>query len=112
MYYRSGEHDVILNQGAGKQVFRMSGYTCTYFCGVSLALLMVIIEGKYNSTDFVLFRWQYFVVMVLAGFMMLSVVVWPFEDVKAAPEERWNVDSNSWYSAFAQPSWVKFDFYL
>merc|ERR1711902_194736 len=101
--YWSGEHHTIGSQG--KSIFRMSGYVVTYFCGVILALLMVIIESRTNVKDFVLPRWQYFVLMLIAGFLMLSVVCWPFDDVKNAPDERWNIGSNEWYSAFAQPAW-------
>merc|ERR1712087_216394 len=103
--YWSGEHHTIVSQGLGKMIFRFSGYGVTYFCGVILALLMVIIESRTNVQDFVLARWQHFVMMVIAGFLMLSIVVWPFDDVKKAPDQRWDIAANSWYSAFAQPAW-------
>ena len=80
-------------------------FASCYFCGVALAFFMVIIDE--NQKNFVLLKWQYFGMVALSGFILLSLVMWPYEDVKDAPEERWGVADNSWYCAFDKTAWVK-----
>ena len=85
--------------------WRISGLVSCYFCGTSLAFAMVMIDEKVNH--FVIKKRLYFAIMILSGFILLSLVCWPFEDLKDAPEKRWGPASNSWYSAFYKTAWVK-----
>lgn len=85
-------------------------FASCYFSGVALAFFMVIIDEK--NAKFVLQRWIYFVLVALSGFILLSLVMWPYEDVKDAPESRWSVADNSWYKAFDKTAWVKWAFYI
>merc|ERR1719334_2630922 len=46
--------------------------------------------------------------MVMAAFIMLSLVVWPYQDVENAPEDRWGHTANRMYYALAGqggPAW-------
>ena len=97
-------YDDGVNDGVAPSLILYSGFVACYYCGVTLAFLMVIIDEKNSS--FKLRRWQYFVTMIIAGAMMLSVVVTPYDDVKNAPDDRWNMASNGWYSALCKIAWV------
>ena len=86
-------------------VWKMSGLISVYFCGTSLAFFMVIIDEKVK--DFAVKKWQYFALMMFSGFIFLSLVCWPFQDLRDAPAVRWSAAANSWYSAFYKTAWVK-----
>ena len=86
-------------------IFTGFSFVSCYACGGTLAFFMVIIDEKVK--DFKLKKWQYFLLMVLSGFIFLSLVLWPFDDVKNAPDDRWGATSNSMYNAFAKTAWVK-----
>ena len=76
-----------------------------YFTAVSLAFLMVIIDETRNS-KFVLRAWQYWSCMLMAAFIMLSLMLWPYQDVENAPDDRWGKTANSMYYALGRPAWV------
>ena len=80
-------------------------YVSCYFCGVTLAFLMMIIDEKVKH--FALKKWQYLTMMILSGYLLLCLVLWPFADMKDAPESRWGMASNAWYNAFGKTAWVK-----
>merc|ERR1712190_236397 len=78
-----------------------------YFIAVILALMMIIIDetAKRKSFKFVLKRWQYWSCMLMVTFIMLSCVVWPYQDIKGTADERWSKTSNAWYYALGRPAW-------
>merc|ERR1719242_2359882 len=78
-------------------------FVSPYFCGVALGFFMVIIDEKYPH--FALKQWQYFGLVAVSGFTLLSLVMWPYADVRDAPEERWSVAANSWYVALEKTAW-------
>ena len=43
--------------------------------------------------------------MALAGFILCSLEMWPYADVKNAPEERWGLAAHELYFAFSRPAW-------
>ena len=79
-----------------------------YFIAVALALMMIIIDetAKRKSFKFVLKRWQYWSCMLMVAFLMLSCVVWPYQDIKGGVDGRWSKASNAWYYALSRPAWV------
>ena len=79
-----------------------------YFIAVTLAFVMEIIDErvKQNNERFVLKAWQYWSCMAMAAFIMLSLVVWPYQDVENIPADRWNQTANSFYYALSRPAWV------
>ena len=74
-----------------------------YFIGVALMFVMIMIQEK--NKKFVLSKVQYYSTLLLASFIMLSLVVWPYQDVKDQPDNRWSLLSNQFYFAFGRPAW-------
>eukprot|EP01083_Nonionella_stella_P082325 227212_1 len=79
-----------------------------YFIGVTLTFVMITINEWYNkhrNGRFVLYKWSY--VAVIAGSMLIfgCLMIWPYNDVKHAPEERWSLSSNEVYFALCRPAW-------
>merc|ERR1719219_2816928 len=77
----------------------------TYFIAVFLAMAMIIIDGKERKKPFALKAWQYWSCMVMAAFILLSLVIWPYQDVEDLPDDRWNDLSNQFYYALGRPAW-------
>ena len=68
-----------------------------YFIGVTLMLIIIIIDEqmKRKKTKFVLPKLVYFGLVLLSGFILCSLVIWPYQDVENAPEgERWTLLQN------------------
>jgi len=78
-----------------------------YFTAVVLAMTMIIIDEKMkrNGDKFVLKAWQYWSCMLMAAFMMLSCVVWPYQDVENLPNGRWGKTAQSFFYALSRPTW-------
>jgi len=78
-----------------------------YFTAVALAMVMIVIDEKVakNGDKFVLKAWQYWSCMLVAAFIMLSCVVWPYQDVEHMPEDRWGTTAGSFYYALGRPVW-------
>ena len=79
-----------------------------YFVAVLLALNMIIIDES-RKQKFVLRAWQYWSCILMAAFIMLSLVVWPYQDVEDAPDDRWRHTANQMYYALGGqggPAWV------
>ena len=117
-FYNSFQYDLSPNRSyrsphsgghpGGISIFwigKIFSFTVCYCCGVALAFFMMIIDEK--NKKFVLLKWQYFGLVALSCFALASVVMWPYNDVKDAPEIRWSASSNSWYSALCKTAWVK-----
>jgi len=75
-----------------------------YFIAVALAMIMIMID-EMKSRKFVLSACQYWACMVAAAFILLSLVVWPYQDVEDLPDDRWNDLSNQFYYALGRPAW-------
>merc|ERR1719464_1729653 len=54
---------------------------------------------------FVLKAWQYWSCILMAAFIMLSLVVWPYQDVENTPEDRWSDTANELYYALSRTAW-------
>ena len=76
-----------------------------YFIAVALAMLMMIID-EMRDQKLVLKAWQYWSCILMAAFIMLSLVVWPYQDVENLPDDRWGKTANSFYYALSRPAWV------
>jgi len=74
-----------------------------YFIGVACMMLMICIQEK-NKT-FVLDKLQYYALILSSSFIMLALVVWPYQDVEDQPDNRWSLLSNQMYYAFGRPAW-------
>ena len=79
-----------------------------YFMAVALAMIMIVIDDgvKKKERKFVLKAWQYWSCMLMAAFIMLSCVVWPYQDVRNLPDDRWGKTAQSFYFALGRPAWV------
>merc|ERR1719251_696090 len=66
-------------------------------------MLMICIQEKYKS--FVLDKLQYYALLFASCFIMLSLVVWPYQDVEDQPDDRWSLLSNQFFYALCRPSW-------
>merc|ERR1719510_2638996 len=71
---------------------------------MALAMLMITIDEMKNK-KFVLKAWQYWVCMLTASFILLSLVVWPYQDVQNLPNDRWGYTANSFYYALGRTAW-------
>merc|ERR1719219_793850 len=76
-----------------------------YFIAVALAMIMIMIDETKSRKKFVLNKCQYWICMVMAAFILLSLVVWPYQDVEDLPDDRWNDLSNQFYYALGRPAW-------
>eukprot|EP01083_Nonionella_stella_P026983 74233_1 len=74
-----------------------------YFIGVATLFIFVMINEKYKKYQ--LTKKMYFILMLLSGFILLSLMCWPYNDVKDAPKNRWGYTSNSMYYALSRPAW-------
>jgi len=84
-------------------VLALMSFISCYASGVALAFFMVILDEK--KKNFALQKWQYFTMMMLSGFILLCLMMWPYDDVKESPENRWGLYQNSAYNAFAKTAW-------
>eukprot|EP00484_Ammonia_sp_Unknown_P015285 CAMPEP_0197056430 /NCGR_PEP_ID=MMETSP1384-20130603/84570_1 /TAXON_ID=29189 /ORGANISM="Ammonia sp." /LENGTH=789 /DNA_ID=CAMNT_0042490423 /DNA_START=233 /DNA_END=2602 /DNA_ORIENTATION=- len=50
-------------------------------------------------------RSVYFCMMTLSLFTLCCLVMWPYDDVKEAPEHRWSSTANQAYYVLSQPAW-------
>ena len=76
-----------------------------YFIAVALAFAMILIDES-RKQKFVLKAWQYWSCILMAAFIMLSLVVWPYQDAANLTDDRWSKMSNSLYFALSRPAWV------
>ena len=56
--------------------------------------------------EFDMKKWRYFGMRMVSGFMIMSLVLWPFDDLINAPETRWNTAvavQSLWVSAPSSP---------
>eukprot|EP00483_Globobulimina_turgida_P011533 UN11555 len=74
-----------------------------YFIGVALMFIFLILDEQ--NKRFVLCKSHYFVVLLLASFIMLALVIWPYQDVEHVPNNRWSLLSNQFYFALSRPAW-------
>jgi len=64
-----------------------------------------MIDETKSRKKFVLNKCQYWICMIMAAFILLSLVVWPYQDVEDLPDDRWNDLSNQFYYALGRPAW-------
>merc|ERR1719242_1343745 len=85
--------------------FKPWTWMSTYFIGVALAMWMIMIDEK--KQKFVIKAWQYWSCMLMAAFIMMSLMFWPYQDVKDLPNGRWGKTANSMYYALGKggPAW-------
>jgi len=86
--------------------FKPWTWMSTYFIGVALAMWMIMIDEK--KQKFVIKAWQYWSCMLMAAFIMMSLMFWPYQDVKDLPNGRWGKTANSMYYALGGqggPAW-------
>jgi len=80
-----------------------------YFIGVTLMFVMIAINEWYaeqhKNGKFVLYKSVYFGLLAMSLGIMCSCVMWPYGDVKHAPEKRWNLSSNIAYYVLCRPAW-------
>jgi len=78
-----------------------------YFIGVTLMFVMITINEKYQQqgSKFALFKSTYFIILGVALFTLGSLVMWPYDDSKAAPDHRWSSTANAIYYALCRPMW-------
>merc|ERR1719150_1623595 len=90
----------------GDSYIKPWAWMSAYFLAVALAMWMIIIDE--NNQKFVLKAWQYWSCMLMAAFIMMSLMFWPYQDVKDLPDGRWGKTSNSMYYALGGqggPAW-------
>jgi len=75
-----------------------------YFLAVALAMVMIVIDEN-KQRKLVLKAWQYWLCMISASFILLSLVVWPYQDVQHLPNDRWGYTANSLYYALGRTAW-------
>eukprot|EP01084_Bolivina_argentea_P262731 444424_1 len=79
-----------------------------YFIGVTLMFIMITINewyAKHKNGVFILYKYAYWAVLLLSLFIMGCLVIWPYDDVKNAPERRWGLTANEIYYALCRPAW-------
>merc|ERR1712087_1012102 len=73
------------------------------------AFLMIIIDDsktvKGKAQKFVLRAWQYWSCILMSAFILLSLMLWPYQDVQNYPDDRWSADASSMYYALGRPAW-------
>eukprot|EP00483_Globobulimina_turgida_P002898 UN02903 len=74
-----------------------------YFIGVALMFIFLILDEQ--NKRFVLCKSHYFVVILLASFIMLALVIWPYQDVEHVPNNPWSLLSHQFYFALSRPAW-------
>eukprot|EP00483_Globobulimina_turgida_P003316 UN03321 len=77
---------------------RMAPY---YFGTFTMLTILTLKTYKFEIRS----RLIYFCVMGLSCFIMLSLVFWPWADIKNAPRDRWDLVSNQIYYALSRPAW-------
>merc|ERR1719384_508134 len=89
----------------GDSYIKPWAWMSAYFLAVALAMGMIIIDKR--KKPFVLKSWQYWSCMVMAAFILMSLMFWPYQDVKDLPDGRWGKTANSMYYALGKggPAW-------
>ena len=83
----------------------------TYFVGVFTMFLVLYLQEKASKIagirikKFIISEYAYFTLMIMSGFILLSLVFWPYSDVKDSPEDRWSITANQWYYTLSRPVW-------
>ncbi len=73
-----------------------------YFIGAFTMLIVITLQ---KDKRFHISENTYFAFMFMAGFILLSLVFWPYSDAKEAPQKRWSVLSNQFYFVLGRPAW-------
>ena len=78
-----------------------------YLIGITCMFIMITINEKYQEKGFkfVLVPHSFYIISFLGLFSLFALVIWPWGDVKDAPEKRWGVTANAVYYAFSRPVW-------
>eukprot|EP01083_Nonionella_stella_P147985 467760_1 len=78
-----------------------------YFIGVAAMLLFIMIDEECARLKkrFWLTKPWYYGCLLFSCFTLASLVFWPYQDVKDAPDGRWSLFANQIYYALSRPAW-------